>query len=95
MARSRLQAPFMKDIAAAFVATKGRILRRLSQSPPADAEEVLEDELRGLYHGFFVVFDGGTALANKGLIQIIDEDGVAFDRNLHETCFKHWPERTG
>ena len=51
--------------------------------------------LRGLYHGLFVIFDGGTALANEGLVSIVDEDGVAFERFLHETCFEFWPRSDG
>jgi hypothetical protein len=58
---------------------------------PANAGSVVEDELCGLYHGLFVIFDGGTALADEGLISIVDEDGESFDRFLHEVCFAHWP----
>ncbi len=52
---------------------------------------VVEDELRGLYHGLLVIFDGGTALADEGLVSVVDEDGVVFDRHLHEICFGYWP----
>lgn len=90
MSRSRLQEPFIREIAASFVATKARIARRTAEAPEK-ATLIIEDELRGLYHGLFVMFDGGTALANDGLISIIDEDGKPFDRFLHEICFVHWP----
>lgn len=90
MNRSRLQDPFMQDIAANFKATKARITRRIAETPN-DVPAIVEDELRGLYHGLFVVFDGGTVLADDGLISIIDEEGEPFDRFLHEICFSHWP----
>lgn len=91
MSRSRLQEPFMRDIAANFLATKSRIIRRLAEAPAEEAVGIIEDEMRGLYHGLFVVFDGGTALANEGLVRIVDEDGEPFDRFLHEICFRFWP----
>ena len=90
MKGSFLQEPFLREVAAAFVATKARIFRRLAESPEA-ADEIIEDELRGLYHGLFVIFDGGSALADHGLVRIADEDGKAFDRFLHEICFEFWP----
>ena len=75
MARSRLQEPFVREIAATFRATQARIARRLAEVPPADPAAVVEDELRGLYHGLFVILDGGTALADDGLVSVVDEDG--------------------
>ena len=93
MSRSRLQEPFMRDVAASFIATKARIARRMAEAP-SEATAIIEDELRGLYHGLFVTFDGGTALANDGLIAIVDEDGEPFDRHLHEICLAHWPSTT-
>ena len=91
MNRSRLQEPFLREVAATFRATKGRIARRIAEAP-AEAASIVEDEMRGLYHGLFVIFDGGTALANEGLISVVDEDGDSFDRFLHEICFAHWPK---
>ena len=93
MARSRLQELFMQEYAATFRATQARIERRLIEVLPADAPAIVEDELRGLYHGLLVIFDGGSALANEGLVSVVDEDGVAFDRYLHEVCFGFWPSR--
>ena len=90
MNRSRLQEPFMREFAANFHATQERIVKRLAESPTADSAEIIEDELKGLYHGLFVILDGGTALANEGLVQVVDEDGVPFDRFLHENCFGYW-----
>ena len=93
MDRSRLQEPFMREVAVTFQATQARIARRLADAPPADAPAIVEDELRGLYHGLFVLLDGGTTLANEGLVSVVDEDGVAFDRFLHEGCFSYWPAK--
>jgi hypothetical protein len=91
MARSRMQEPFVREVATTFRATQARIARRLAEAPPAEALAIVEDELRGLYHGLFVILDGGTALADEGLVSVVDEDGVAFERFLHETCFGFWP----
>lgn len=87
---SPLQQPFLDEIAKAFCATQLRIMKRLADTP-LDASNVIEDELRGLYHGLCVILDGGTALADKGLVYLADEDGNHFDRSLHETCFNFWP----
>ena len=92
MSRSYLQDPFMCEVVANFVATQARIARRLAGTPAGEAAAVVEDELRGLYHGLFVIFDGGTALADEGLVRIRDDDGVEFDRFLHEICFSYWPK---
>jgi hypothetical protein len=94
MSVSRLQEPFLRELAENFIATQRRVSRRLADVDPADIaarDAVLLDEMRGLYHGVLVMFDGGTSLANRGLISIVDEDGVAFQRRLHEICFEHWP----
>jgi hypothetical protein len=91
MSSSFLQEPFLREVALSFIATKARILRRLAGSLPEATEAIIEDELRGLYHGLFVIFDGGSALANRGLVRIADEDGKSFDRFLHEICFAFWP----
>ena len=84
----------MRELAETFVATQRRITRRLSHLPDTNAaarDAIIRDELRGLYHGVLVIFDGGTALADQGLIRIVDEDGLAFDRFLHEIGFDYWP----
>jgi hypothetical protein len=95
MSRSDLQEPFLREYAATFLATRDRPVRRLADAPASDAEEIIEEELRGLYHGLLVIFDGGTALADDGLVSIVDEDGESFDRFLHEICFQFWPSRQG
>lgn len=89
--RSRLQEPFVREVAATFRAAQARIARRLADASAADVPAIVEDELRVLYHGLFVNLDGGTALADEGLVSVVDEDGVAFERFLHETCFGYWP----
>ena len=93
MARSRLQEPFMREVVATFQATQVRIASRLAEAPGTEATAIVEDELRGLYHGLLVIFDGGTALADEGLVSVVDEDGVPFDRYLHEICLGFWPAR--
>ena len=83
----------MRELAATFKATLARIEGSIENH--RDSDEIassVRDELRGLYHGILVTFDGGTALADEGLIQIVDENGVAFDRYLHELCFDYWPD---
>jgi hypothetical protein len=90
MVHSRLQEPFVREVAAKFLSTQIRIARRLAIAPSSDVPDILEDELRALYHGLFVIFDGGTALADDGLVSVVDEEGVAFERFLHETCFDYW-----
>ena len=94
MSDSSLQEPFVRDVAANFAATKNRILRRIAEAP-SKASPIVEEELRGHYHGVFVIFDGGPVLADEGLISIVDEFGNEFDRSLHETCFSYWPESHG
>ena len=91
MPNSELQEPFMVELAECCHATAERITRRLSSVPEDQVSTIVRDELRGLYHGIFVVLDGGSSLADRGLVKIVDEEGNAFDRNLHERCFDHWP----
>ena len=93
MAKSVLQDAFMKEYAESFRAATDHIESKLRESD--DKEEIaayIREEMRGLYHGVLVTFDGGTPLADQGLIQIVDEHGVAFDRYLHELCFGYWQD---
>jgi hypothetical protein len=83
MSLSRLQEPFMREVVANFRATQARIESRIAESP-LERTSIVEDELRGLYHGILVIFDGGSGLADEGLVSIVDEDGNPFDRCLHE-----------
>jgi molecular chaperone GrpE (heat shock protein) len=94
MSRSELQEPFLREYAATFLATRDRLVRRLADAPASDAPAIIEEELRGLYHGLLVIFDGGSALADNGLVSIADEESKPFDRYLHEICFQYWPSRT-
>jgi hypothetical protein len=80
----------MREVAATFAATRERIAARIAERP-AEAAAIVEYELRGLYHGLFVILDGGSGLADEGLIGVVDEDGETFDRFLHEICFGYWP----
>jgi hypothetical protein len=90
MSRSRLQKPFLREVAAIFLATKARLARRLTSVPSGEGDAIIEEELKGLYHGLFVILDGGSGLANQGLVRLVDEDGM-IDRFLHEICFEYWP----
>jgi hypothetical protein len=89
MANSSLQEPFMREVAASFHATRRRILRQVEQAPD-ELKTIVENELRGLYHGLFVILDGGSALADQGLVHVTDDDGVVFDRFLHEISLAVW-----
>lgn len=89
MDKSPLQEPFMRDVANTLLATKRRILTRLQESP-SEADQIIDLELRGLFHGLLVIFDGGSALADQGLISIMDESGLVFDRFLHERYLDYW-----
>jgi len=94
MSKSRLQERFIQEVAASFLATRERMIRQMAEEPES-AAKILEHELRGLYHGLFVVFDGGSSLADEGLISIVDDSGEHFDRFLHEQCLRYWPSRDG
>ena len=90
--KSKVQDAFLAEYVDNFIATARRLERRLSEcEDSSQTSEVVTDELRGLCHGLLVIFDGGTALAEKSLVGIVDEDGVMFDRYLHEIYFEHWP----
>lgn len=83
----------MKELVAGSKATLARIERRMQDCGDNDEIAlVVRDELRGMLHGILVTFDGGSALAEKGLIRIVDENDDAFDRHLHELCFEYWPD---
>ena len=79
-------------------ASAKRILSRLiaaGLSPELHPKvaEIVNDELRGLYHGSLVVFDGGSSLADHGLVKIVDEEGTPFVRHLHEIGFEVYDRR--
>ena len=90
---SRLQDDFLRVFADGHRATARRIVSKLKAlGIPLEVQEtasqIVRDELRGLYHGNLVVFDGGSSLADHGLIKIVDDSGTSFARNLHEIGFK-------
>jgi hypothetical protein len=94
MSESRLQDPFLRELANTFRATQRRISRRLAEAGAIDAGErdaIIRYELQGLFLGVLGMFDGGTALADLGLVSIVDEDGVTFERFLHEIGPRYLP----
>ncbi|WP_146398629.1 hypothetical protein [Pseudobythopirellula maris] len=95
MNSSPLQEPFLAELAACFKATQTRLSSRLDNAKHPEQNRVIEDELRGLYHGLLVILDGGSSLADHGLVSVIDESGKTFDRNLHEICFEYWQSTCG
>lgn len=94
MTRSPMQELFMREWAKLFIAARAGILNGIKDKSADDAEAAITDSLQGLYHALLVTFDGGTSLADHGLIQIVDEDGIPFDRYLHEICFSYWPSES-
>jgi hypothetical protein len=97
MKASPLQEPFLRVFAFGHKATAQRMTRRIAElgidpDTVKMIDEILNDEMRGLYHGSLVVFDGGSCLADDGLIHIVDEDGITFDLYLHEICLPYYDE---
>jgi hypothetical protein len=45
--------------------------------------------LRAQAHSFLVMLDGGTALAEKGRVQLVDEQGQPLGDGLHEAFFDY------
>lgn len=97
MPNSYLQDEFLRVFAVGHKATENRIVSRLvSLGIPAELHEqvkdIVQDEVRGLYHGNLVVFDGGSSLADRGLIKIVDDENTPFETHLHEIGFKYYDE---
>lgn len=46
--------------------------------------KVLSECFRGLGHSFLVALDGGTALAEKGRLYVVDEHGRRVGEGLHD-----------
>jgi hypothetical protein len=93
MQDSYLQEEFLRVFADSHRATAQRIVSKLMAAGIPSGEEtrvreIVQDELRGLYHGSLVVFDGGSSLADHGLINIVDDKGMAFSSRLHEIGFE-------
>lgn len=97
MSDSYLQEEFLRVFADGHRATAARIMAKISalDIPPEvldQVKEIVRDEVRGLYHGSLVVFDGGSSLANQGLIKIIDDEETPFVTYLHEIGFRYYDE---
>ena len=95
MPTSNLQDEFLRVFADGHRATAKRIMAKLAAlGLPPDlrerANQIVADELRGLYHGNLVVFDGGSRLADYGLVWIVDDNGAALAGNLHEVGFRFY-----
>ena len=99
MSESHLQKKFLHIFADGHKATANRIVSRiaalgLSAHSQNQISEIVHKELRGLFHGNLVLFDGGSSLADHGLIKIIDDEGSSFARNLHEIGFNIYDDGT-
>jgi len=97
MSKSPLQDSFLRVFAVGHKATGQRLARRIKelgidQNTMDKIESILADEMKGLYHGSLVIFDGGSCLADEGMIRIVDEDGIAFDSCMHEICMPKYDE---
>jgi hypothetical protein len=95
MSESYLQDGFLRVFAEGHKRTETRINARLKAiGIPIEfrdqAAAIVSEELRGLYHGSLVVFDGGSCLADVGMIEIVDDTGTPFAHNLHEIGFRHY-----
>lgn len=94
MDKSPLQEIFLKEIVDGMRASRQRIINTLNELK-LDAEQIQKldeeiwSEIKGLSHGILVSIDGGSAMADDGLVSLIDEEGMAFDRYLHELLFDH------
>jgi hypothetical protein len=97
MPDSHLQDEFLRVFADGHRATVNRIVSRLASlgmQPELHEKvrEIVHDEVRGLYHGGLVVFDGGSSLADHGIIKIVDDEGTPFTTHLHEIGFSYYDE---
>ena len=52
--------------------------------PRETLAKVLSECFRGLGHSFLVALDGGTALAEKGRLYVVDEHGSRVGEGLHD-----------
>ena len=88
---SRLQQPFLRLLCQDFHRVALDITELVKINSPQQVEEKVTDLMKGLLHSTCCIFDGGSPLADLGLIDIIDEDGVPFDKHLLEICMCFWP----
>ena len=54
-----------------------------------DLKNVLAECLRGFAVSLLTTLDGGTALAEKGRVYLVDEDGNALGNGLHDDFVSH------
>lgn len=54
-----------------------------------DVAKVFSECLRGFAVAFLTALDGGTALANKGRIYVVDETDVRLGEGLHQDFVGH------
>jgi hypothetical protein len=67
-----------------------RLGELLQRAEAVDAfATVVREGLLGILHSVLVTFDGGTQLAESVLLNITDEHGRTFDRDLHDQFASH------
>ena len=88
---SSMQEPFLREMALNFKMSLKGIATSLDVEDDPEAMQKLEHQLQSLFHGILVTLDGGSALADEGLIYIVDESGQKFDRWLHEVYLEYFP----
>lgn len=97
MSKSEIQEEFLNELADNIRASRCRIKKAtakwgLNSQVSSHLEELIWEELQTVAHSFLVSIDGGTSLAEKGLISIFDEHGNEFDNYLHELFFDRFTE---
>lgn len=65
----------------------GEVIRANNMS--TDIESVVCEILRGYIHTVLTVFDGGSKLADKVLVTVVDEQGQPLGPGLHERFVDH------
>ena len=89
---SQLQHEFLLELLNLVRSSRKRIvlgLRNLGVENQEAIDQLVWDELKTIVHSFLVTLDGGTELAEKGLITITGDDGIEFDSFLHELVFEN------
>jgi hypothetical protein len=54
-----------------------------------DLRAVVAEAVAGVVHSVLVTLDGGTALAGRTTLSVMDENGRVFDGHLHELFAEH------
>lgn len=80
----------------------GRIVPRSTSacgrvSPPAAFADAVQECVQVAIHSALVAIDGGSASAEVGVVQLVDEEGRSLGEGLHELWVDHLfdPGRTG